>query len=174
MSDVTNLTHLIQIELDCRDRPNAVSKPPNASEKERCIRMKVTWDEATWASVAFISGPDKPPWWGETNRGRYFNLSGLAKKKLVFHARGERGGECIKIQIGTLGDRPFGDSLQKPIVGEELKLTQDWVRHEVDLKDAPGSELSRICNGFGVIAERACQPGSPTETQFYLDDIYYE
>ncbi len=66
--------------------------------------------DATWVSVAFISGPAKPPWRGETNRGRYFNLSGLTKKKLVFYARGEHGGEAAQAQMAILGDRPFGDS----------------------------------------------------------------
>ena len=177
MSDLTNpaqLTQLIQIDLECREHPNMASKTGGPAERERCIRMKVAWGEATWASVAFISGPDKPPWWGETKGGRYFNLATLPRKKLVFFARGELGGESIKSQIGAIGGKPFGDSLSKPIISDELKLTKDWARYEVDLKDVPGPELSRICNGFGVLVERASQPGSPNETQFYVDDVYFE
>ena len=174
MSDATNLTQIIKVDLECRERPNAISKPSTAMERERCIKVQLTWGEASWASIAFISGPDRPPWWGQTKAGRHYNLGSLPKKKLVFYARGERGGEIIKAQIGTLNGKPFGDSLEKPLASEELKLTKDWTRFEMDLKDVPVTELARICSGFGVLAERANQPDSPTETQFYLDDIYYE
>ncbi|HXD00901.1 MAG TPA: hypothetical protein VN048_16285 [Verrucomicrobiae bacterium] len=173
-SDATNLTELIHVDLDCRENPNPDSKIAMSTETEQCIRVHVDWKDATWISIAFISGPAKPPWWGETNRGRYFDLSGLAKKKLVFYARGEHGGEIIQAQMGMLGDKPFGDSLHNPVIGQEMKLTQDWVRQEIDLKDLSPADLAHICNGFGVIVERANQSGSPTETQFYLDDIYFE
>ncbi len=173
MSDATNLAEIIRVELTCRDHPN---KEPKAAqpETEQCIRIKVDWKDATWISVGFISGPDKPPWWGETNRGRYFNLGNLAKRKLIFFARGEKGGETIKAQIGMLGDKPFGDSTPSPIVTDEIKLNRDWERHEIDLKDVPPANLARICNGFGVIAERAGQPASSTETSFYIDTVYFE
>ena len=174
MSDATNLSQLIQIDLECRDHPNTVWKVVGVPERDSCIRMKVNWGEASWAGVAFISGPDKPAWWGDNNRGRYYNLSSLPNKKIVFYARGEKGGECIKAQIGVLGKKPFGDSLHDPIVSDELTLTPNWVRYEVDLKDIPPNDLARICNGFGVVAERGSQSGSGTETQFYIDDIYME
>lgn len=173
MSDITNLSQIIRVDLDCRDHPNAVIKPPTP-EREFCIRVKLTWADATWASIAFISGPDKPAWWGDTDGGRYYDLSALPKKKLIFYARGAKGDEVIKAQIGALGDKPFGDSAAKPIVSESLKLTQDWTRYEIDLKDAPAADLAKICNGFGVVAERAVQPATVTETVFYLDDIYFE
>jgi hypothetical protein len=181
MSDTTNLAQLIHVDVDCPDHPNpswssnsSGATPGASSEKERCIRVKLTWGDALWANIAFISGTDKPPWWGDTKAGRHYNLSSLPKKKLVFFARGERGGEIVKAQIGALGDRPFGDSLPKPVVTDDLKLTKDWVRYEVDLKDVPSSQLTRICNGFGLVAERLSQPETATETQFYIDDVYYE
>jgi hypothetical protein len=173
MSDITNLTQLIKIDPACADDPNHVIKA-GTSEKESCISVKINWGDATWASVAFISGPDKPPWWGDSNRGRYYNLAGLAKKKLVFYARGGSGGETIKVQFAVLGDKPFGDSIHKPIVTEDLALTTEWTRHEIDLKDVPSGELEHICNGFGFVVERGSQPGSAAETVFYLDDIYFE
>jgi hypothetical protein len=175
MSDTTNLTQLIKIDLACVDNPNhAVKAAPGLVEKDTCIDTKITWGDATWASVAFISGPDKPPWWGESNRGRYYNLSGLAKKKLVFFARGGQGGETIKVQMGVLGDKPFGDSTHKPVASDDIVLTQEWTRHEIDLKDVPSAELEHICNGFGFVLERSSQAGSSPETVFYLDDIYFE
>ena len=174
MSDETNMSNLINIDLECLDHPNEMSGTAQSTEKQSCLRTKINWGDATWASIAFISGPDKPPWWGENNRGRHYDLSGLAQKKLVFFTRGEHGGEVIKVQLGILGNKPFGDSLQQPFISDEMTLTQEWVRHEIDLKSIPGSDLKHICNGFGVIVERSSQPGSPDETVFYLDDIYFE
>jgi len=173
MSDATNLSQIIQIDIESHDHPNTVTKtmPP---ERDFCMRFKVTWGEATWASVAFISGSDKHAWWGETNTGRHYNFGTLPKKKLVFYARGDKGGEVIKAQVGTLGGKPYGDSLTKPIVSEDLKLTQEWTRFELDLKTATNAELSSICNGFGVLVERDGQAGTPVETQFYVDDVYLE
>ncbi len=174
MSDVTNLTDVIKIDLLCSNNPNRIMATAGPSEKETCIRVTVTWGDATWASVAFISGPDKPPWWGDTDVGRHYNLASLPKKKLVFYARGSHGGEAIKAQIGVLGDKPYGDSLKTPVTSEEIPLTQDWTRHEIDLSKVPAAELDHICNGFGVTVERDDQAGSPTKTVFYLDDIYFE
>ena len=172
MSDATNLSEVIQMDLESRERPNTVIKPPTP-ERDRCIRLKISWSEATWANVAFISGPDKPAWWGESSLGRYYDFRALPKKHLVFYARGSKGGEVIKAEIGTLGDKPFGDSLADPIT-KEVKLTTDWNRVEVDFSNVAAAELAHICNGFTVAIERATQTGSPTETVIYLDDIYFE
>lgn len=173
MSDATNLSQIIHMDTECRDHPNTVITPPQP-ERERCIRCVINWGEATWASVAFISGSDKPPWWGDSNTGRYYDLSTLPKKKLVFYARGDHGGEVIKAQVGALGDKPFGDSLANPVTTDDLKLTQTWARFEIDLNHVPSTDLTNICNGFGVVVERDSQSGSPDKTQFFLDDIYYE
>lgn len=173
MSDATNLSQIIQIDVESRDHPNTIVKA-STPERDFCIRLKITYGEAAWASVAFISGTDKPAWWGESNTGRHYNFGALPKKKLVFYARGDKGGEVIKAQIGALGDKPYGDSLAKPIVSDELKLTQDWTRFELDLKGATNADLGSICNGFGVLVERESQAGSPAETQFYIDDVYLE
>lgn len=174
MSDITNLTGLIKVDLDCTDSPNQDTDTNAPDEKESCIRTTITWGDATWASVAFISGPDSPPWWGENDRGRHYDLTGLPKKKLVFYARGDRGGETIKVQFGLLGDKPCGDSLHQPVSSDEITLTHDWVRHEIDLSTVAPSELAHICNGFGVNIERNNQPDGGSATVFYLDDIYFE
>lgn len=175
MSDSTNLSELIHVDLECAERPNTVFKSTGSPEKERCIRIKLKWDaDSTWASIAFISGPDKPAWWGDTNKGRYYNLSTLGKKKLVFYARGEQGDEVIKVQLGALSGKPYGDSLSQPFISEEFKLTKDWTRHEVDVGTLSATQLAHVCNGFGVIAERASQSNSAQQTIFYLDDVYFE
>ncbi len=174
MSDVTNMTGLIKTDLECADHPNELETASRTGEKERCIRAQIKWGDATWASIAFISGPDQPPWWGENNRGRHYNLSGLALKKLVFYARGDHGGESIKVQFGVLGDKPYGDSMHKAFISDEIPLTNDWVRHEIDFKNISNAELEHICNGFGVTVVRSSQSGSSDTTVFYLDDIYFE
>ena len=175
MSDATNnLTEVIKVNVECRDHPNTAFKVPGQPEKDSCIQVKLKWDGANWAGVAFISGPDKPAWWGETDKGRYYNLSGLSNTKLILHLRGERGGEMVKVQFGVLSGKPFGDSLSKPFVSDEFKLTKEWARQEIDLSSVPSSELTRICNGFGVVADQASQPGPGTETTFYIDDVYFE
>lgn len=175
MSDSTNLTEIIHVDLDCTDDPNRTDEESAyQSEKQTCIQVKINWADSTWATVAFISGPDTPPWWGEDARGRYYDLSLLPKKKLIFYARGGHGGEDIKAEIGVLGKKPFGDSLSKPVITDDITLTPEWTRHEIDLKSIPDSELKHICNGFGVTAERDSQPGTADHTVFYLDDIYYE
>ncbi len=173
-STSTNLNQLLHVDLECRDRPCTMLEESTPEERNCCMRVRVTWTDATWASVAFISGPDDPPWWGDNNSGSYYDLSNLPKKKLVFYARGEHGGEVIQAQIGLLGNKPFGDSLHKPVASEDVKLTQDWARYEVDLNNVQPSELTRVCNGFGATAQLAKQPGTPTETVFYIDDVYYE
>jgi hypothetical protein len=175
MSDATNnLPDIIKLNVECHERPNTAFRVPGKAERESCIEVKLNWDGATWAGVAFISGPDKPAWWGETDKGKYFNLSGLSKKKLVLNLRGERGGEMVKVQFGVLSGKPYGDSLSKPFVSEEFKLTKEWVRQEIDLSTIPTSELTRICNGFGVVADQASQPGPGKDTTFYIDDVYFE
>ncbi len=81
----------------------------------------------------------------------------------------------IKAQIGALGDKPYGDSLANPVIlTDDLKLTPDWNRYEIDLNGHPAPDLGKICNGFGVVVERALQPGSPAESQFFIDDVYFE
>jgi len=173
MSDASNATRVIKMDLQCPDDPCTAIQPPTP-ERPFCIRVTIDWDDATWAGVAFISGPSDPPWWGDTRAGWHFDLSALPKKKLVFYARGAKGGEVIKVNIGGLGDKPYGDSLINPITSQGLKLTPDWTRFELDLNSVPPSELTNICNGFSVLAKQASQPGAPAETQFYLDNIYFE
>ncbi len=180
MSDITNnLSSLIKIDLDCTDQPNQDqptqgTATPASDERQCCIRTTINWGDATWASVAYIPGPDQPPWWGENDSGRHYDLSALPKKKLVFFVRGDHGGGTIKIQFGLLGNKPYGDSLHKPVSTEEITLTRNWVRHELDLSSIAPAEMAHICNGFGVNVERNNQPGGADATVFYLDDVYFE
>ena len=167
-------TNVIRLDTESRKSPHNGLIHPRAPEEELCLQLTVNWTNATWAAVAFISGPDQLAWWGEDGRGKHFDLRVLSKKKLVFHLRGERGGERVKIQVGILGNRKFGDSLIKPITSGLLTLTNSWQQFEIDLSTAPKEELARVCNGFGILVERSEQTGEPNQTDIFLDDAYYE
>jgi hypothetical protein len=176
---------MIELHLDSAENPHQeVAVQPNnqaAAEKEKntCISVKVTWASPGWCGVAFISGPDAPPWWGEAGdeRGRHYDLSGLPKKRLVFWARGEKGGERIQVKVGILGGskNPNGDSMKSPAETDWLKLSTQWAKYELDLSKYKPEALQRICNGFTFVLSQVEQddPYAPA-TKFYLDDIYFE
>ena len=177
MSDATNLSQVIQVDLECRDRPNLVVKPP-APEREYCIRVKVTWGEATWASVAFISGLDKPAWWGETDNVRQILQPRrvISKKKLALYARGQQRRRSHQSpNRRSWVTNPSATALPSLSLQKTLKFDAGldafwkWIS-----KTCPHPNSQAICNGFGVVVEQSSQPGSPGETQFYLDDIYSE
>lgn len=75
----------------------------NPYEGEMCIAVNVKWLSPWWVGVGFVSGPDKTmkggPWWAKTNDGWYYDLSGLKNKRLVFHLRGENGGEKVQFKV---------------------------------------------------------------------------
>jgi hypothetical protein len=166
------ITNAIDLNLDCREKPHVVLPGAAVGVHQRCMRFIARWDSATWAGIAFICGPDR--WWGDTSQGWYFDLRALPHKKLVFFARGERGGERIRAQMGILAKKPFGDSLTQPGTTDLLELSTNWTRYEIDLSAKSANELSRVCNGFGVVVERFIQPTSHPETQLYVDDVFFE
>jgi len=173
MSDAAP-SDVIQLDLECHDSPHVLDATTAANGDNTCLRLTVNWTNATWAAVSFISGPDKPAWWGNTNGGTYYDLRKLHRKKLIAYLRGDKGGERVTVKLGILAQRPFGDSLAKPIASDLLELSTSWQRYELDLSAEPPEELSHICNGFGILLERSSQPGESTRTRIYLDNIYFE
>lgn len=84
--------------------------------------------------------------------------------KLVFFARGERGGEVVKFGMGVLGAEkahPDTASAEKTVT-----LTAEWTRYEIDLGSA---DLSTIKTGFMFAVA-----GQGAPVKFFLDDIAYE
>jgi len=165
---------VIGLDLKCPSNPHTDTPQDVPSKGDACMRIEMQWKSAIWAGIAFISGPDRPApgWWGDDRRGWYFDLRG--RKKLVFFARGEKGGEAVEVQMGILGKKAFGDSVSKPLSTGLLHLTKDWTRYELDLSDTPASELGRVCSGFVVLAEWFNQPDTSPVTRFYIDDVYLE
>ena len=94
-------------------------------------------------------------------------------RHLVFHARGERGGEEVEFFVGGIGrdlagpqgDGPFPDV---PKIAEPKTLTQIWQTFGMVLPD--DTKLDHVINGFGWW-QRA-RPNGPSV--IYIDDIRYE
>ncbi|MEM1212766.1 MAG: glycoside hydrolase family 2 TIM barrel-domain containing protein [Planctomycetota bacterium] len=120
--------------------------------------LKVTYGQGSgWGGVVWQHPPND---WGDQSGG--FDLTGASQ--LVFHARGDKGGEVVKFGFGLLGDdKPFSDSAGTSI---QVTLTQGWKKYTIDLSDL---DLSRIKTGFYWTL---AADGSPKS--FYLDAIRYE
>ncbi|MCL2497136.1 MAG: hypothetical protein FWF06_00815, partial [Symbiobacteriaceae bacterium] len=91
---------------------------------------------------------------------------------LVFHARGEEGGETVEFFLGGLGHHGtsremYADSTAK--VSLITTLSQEWQQYEIPLV---GVDLSRIACGFGWVANDTSNQGRDS-IRFALDEIYY-
>ena len=99
--------------------------------------------------------------WGD--RGGGYDLTGA--KKLTFWARGEKGGEAVNFEFGTLAPpKKFTDTGKGKL--EKITLTKEWKRYEIDVST---QDLTRIKTGF---VWTVASPGQPVT--FYLDDIRWE
>ncbi len=165
-------SQIMKMDAACVENPHVESG--KATPEDSCISVTVNWAPPYWCGVAFLSGPDRPQWWGEDSRGWYYDLSGLKTKKLVFYARGVQGTERIQVKAGILGDKKYGDSLKFPAESRWLKLSKEWQRFELDLSGYRAEDLCRICNGFTFVLNKDQQADSNNRTQFFLDTIYFE
>jgi len=147
----------------------------NPYKGKMCISVTVNWKNPYWVGVGFVSGPDKTmkggPWWAKTQDGWYYALSGLKKKKFVFHLRGENGGERLQWKVGFLCREKYGDSIKPfPVQSKWITLKKEWTRYELDLKK---KDLSRICSLCFVLSQsQQTDPGAPVV--FYIDEVYFE
>ena len=99
--------------------------------------------------------------WGD--RGGGYDLTGA--KKLTFWVRGEKGGETVSFEFGTLAaPKKFFDTGKGKL--EKVALTKDWQRCEIDVG---AQDLTRIKTGF---VWTLASPGQPMT--FFLDDIRWE
>ncbi len=114
-----------------------------------------------WSGVYWLNPADN---WGERKGG--YNLTGASR--LVFWARGEKGGEQIaefKLGgVGTASQFPDSDTVG---IGPVI-LSKEWREYSIDLH---GRDLSYISGGFAWIANTESNQESCT---FFLDDIHYE
>jgi len=135
----------------------------NCGGSRSCIQAKFNRDctatSTGWAGIYWLEPANN---WGEFKGG--FNLTGA--KKLVFSARGEKGGEVVTFKMGGVGmGHPYPDS--DTASTEPIVLTKDWKEYSIDLT---GKDLSHIIGGFAWV-------GTAKENQsnitFYLRNIYY-
>lgn len=99
-----------------------------------------------------------------TGKNKGFDLSGLTK--LVFYARGEKGGERIEeFKVGSIeGEHPdSGTGAAGPVV-----LGKEWKKYTVDLS---GKDMSDINRGLLI---RLSADSNPKGAIFYLDEICFE
>ncbi len=137
----------------------------NCQQGKTCI--KVAYDIPCsikgrgWAGVYWLNPADN---WGDRKGG--FNLTGA--KRLVFWARGEKGGETIaEFKIGGVGiSREYPDS-DTVGIGPVI-LSKEWKQYSIDLR---GRDLSYLSGGFAWVANTENNTESCT---FFLDDIHYE
>lgn len=100
--------------------------------------------------------------WGRSPGG--LNLRGA--QRLVFWARGEKGGEKIKaFKVGGIKGR-YDDTAEASI--GPIVLEKEWKRYEIPLR---GKRLKRIAGGFCWVASGWDNREGMT---FYLDEIQYE
>jgi len=119
-----------------------------------CSRQGARWTGMYWQNPAHN--------WG--NRKGGYNLTGATK--LIFWARGEKGGERIEeFKMGGItGDYPDTDTA---FIGPVI-LTPEWKQYTIDLR---GKDLTYISGGFCWTTNTEVNLESCT---FYLDDLRYE
>jgi hypothetical protein len=72
--------------------------------------------------------------------GRDFN----GAKKVVFWARGDRGGERAEFKVGGVTGK-FPDSIQPPLSSGVLLLSDKWQKFTIDLENR---DLHHVVGGF--------------------------
>lgn len=163
----------VKLEMEYRNSPHEGAG--------MCIQFILKkWLDPYWCGIGFVSGPDGAqkhgPWWGETNHGWYYDLSGLRKKKFVVHMRGENGTEKVQWKVGFLARKEdgkrtlYGDSLDYPAETKWLTLNKAWTRYELDLSK---EDLSRVCSLCFVVSQM-WQDDTEAPVTFYIDTVYFE
>ncbi|MBF0253667.1 MAG: hypothetical protein HQL11_00860 [Candidatus Omnitrophica bacterium] len=116
-------------------------------------------DKKGWSGIYWQYPPDN---WGTREEG--FDLTGA--KRLVFWARGARGGEKIdKFGVGGIKGE-FSDSAK--VESRSVTLSDKWQRYYINLQN---QDLRHIIGGFFVTFNAKSNRGGLT---MYLDDIYFE
>jgi len=128
----------------------------NPHEGAASIKMRYE-GKFGWVGVAWQHPVNN---WGDQDGG--YDLSGATQLELW--ARGEYGGEHIKIGVGLLGkETTYPDSGMTSVDG--IVLTPEWRRYRVPLKKV---DLSSIKTGFVVTVT-----GRKTPVTVYLDSIRF-
>lgn len=128
-----------------------------------CIRTDVALKNPWWCALAVTC---KRGYWGEEKYAGAYDLSEAVR--LVFKARGEKGGETIRVKVAVAGQKPYGDSARLPAATGWITLTKDWQIYELDLR---GCDLQRVITPFCWVTNRNRNSGE--KITFYFDNIYF-
>ena len=143
----------IKLDTGCKDKPHS---------EATCIKITYTAEGKQGAGWAGIYWQNPPNNWGNESGG--YDLTGATR--LVFWARGEKGGERIaEFKVGGITGE-FADTDSASI--ENVILTPEWNQYSIDLRKM---NLSHISGGFCWAANAQDNPAGFT---IYLDDIYFE
>jgi exo-beta-1,3-glucanase (GH17 family) len=123
------------------------------------VRFQYPW----WCGIVVMSAPHA---WGTQPETPAFDLSRATK--LVFHARGDKGGEQIQVKVGIAGGNTYGDAAPLPFDTGWIRLSKDWQRYELAVD---GASLERVITPFVLITNRAHNPNG--RLLIYLDEIYF-
>ncbi|HSV74137.1 MAG TPA: phosphatase PAP2 family protein [Chthonomonadales bacterium] len=139
----------------------AIAMQPDSTERPGSGRTSLRFEVRPTTGWAGVLWQNPPGDWGEQPGG--WDLTGA--RRLVFLARGARGGEQVTFQIGGLGrDKPYPDSAE--VRRLEATLTAEWTELAIDLA---GLNLSRIKTGFGWVVGAQREP-----LAFFLDRVRFE
>lgn len=134
-----------------------------AVEGGTAVRLDFDLARAPWSGIIVASAPN---YWG-TQPGPGFDLAGSTV--LVFRARGEHGGERVRVKAAVAGDQPYGDSAPLPLDSGWITLAAGWQEFRIE---AGGRDLSRVITPLMVIANDKHNPGG--HITVFLDDIRWE
>jgi hypothetical protein len=126
-----------------------------------CVRIDVTWAPPSWCGIAVASADE---YWGE-KPGPGYDLR--RAKKLVFSARGAKGGEIIHAKVAIAGDKPFGDTAAVPAVLRDIMLKNTWEQFELDVSKI---RRDRVITPFCIVTNQDLNPENIT---VFLDNIYF-
>jgi hypothetical protein len=133
------------------------------SDGGTAVRLDFDLARARWSGIVVASAAG---YWG-TEPGPGFDLTGA--HALSFRARGQVGGERIRVKAAVAGDQPFGDSASLPLDAGWIALATDWQEFRIE---TTGRDLSRVVTPFMVIANDKHNPGG--RITVFLDDIRFE
>lgn len=135
----------LEMDLAWRDRPHS---------GETCLRVRFL-NEKGWAGAGWTF-PELD--WGSEGGG----IAPLGATELRFWARGEKGGERVKIGYGLI---PTSAEYFDTAKDERwFTLTAEWQAYRFDLRD---KDLRQVEMPFFFVVEA-------TQPTFYLDDIRFE
>lgn len=127
-----------------------------------CIKIDYSANKSRGAGWAGVYWQEPANNWGVEKKG--FDLTGA--KKLIFYARGERGGEVVDaFKVGGITGT-YPDSSESSI--GPIMLTKKWEKYTIDLKN---KDLSHIIGGFMFVLSAESNPDGMI---LYIDDIKFE